>query len=105
MGTNPFTASIKTPLPHSFFACRETTVPGRYIIMAHDGKFYIPKLECLIQLDGIKLSLSPSDVNKLKNLQLCVLAALATPNCCYLYVSKLFLNRTDFYCFLAICPE
>lgn len=73
--------------------------------MAHDGKFYIPSLKYLIKLNVIKLSLSPSDVNKLKNLKLPVFAALATLNCCYLYVSKLFLNRTEFYCFLAICPE
>lgn len=59
----------------------------------------------LIQLDIIKLPLSPSDVNKLKNLQLTLFVALATPNCCYLYISKLFLNITDFYYFLAICPE
>lgn len=59
----------------------------------------------LIQLDIIKLPLSPSDVNKLKNLQLTLFGVLPTLSCRYLYVSELFLYRTDFYYFLAICLE
>lgn len=43
---------------------------------------------CLIQLDTVKLPLSPSDVNKAKNFQLALFVALATLSCCYLYVSK-----------------